>query len=84
MIEKQYDKVDLKIFDTRAEMGRVAAEEAASCLRELLEKEPEINCIFAAAPLSDKPKYHIFLRLLPRSRSSWKSCANSPASTGPG
>ena len=50
MIEKQYDKVDLKIFDTRAEMGRVAAEEAASCLRELLEKEPEINCIFAAAP----------------------------------
>ena len=46
MIEKQYDKVDLKIFDTRAEMGRVAAEEAASCLRELLEKEPEIYWIF--------------------------------------
>lgn len=42
MIEKQYDKVDLKIFDTRAEMGRVAAEEAASCLRELLEKEPDV------------------------------------------
>ena len=30
MIEKQYDKVDLKIFDTRDEIGRVAAEEAAS------------------------------------------------------
>lgn len=50
MIEKQYDKVDLKIFDTRAEMGRTAAEEAAVCLRMLLEEEPEINCIFAAAP----------------------------------
>ena len=50
MIEKQYDKVDLKIFDTRAEMGRVAAEEAAECMRKLLAEEEEINCIFAAAP----------------------------------
>ena len=50
MIKKQYGKVDLKIYDSRAEMGRAAAEEAAACMRKLLEKEPEINCIFAAAP----------------------------------
>ena len=50
MIRKQYGKVDLKIFDTRSEMGHVAACEAAKCMRELLAREAEINCIFAAAP----------------------------------
>lgn len=50
VIEKQYGKVNLKIFDTRTEMGRVAAEEAAACMRDLLEQNAEINCIFAAAP----------------------------------
>ena len=33
MIKKQYGKVDLKIYDSRAEMGRAAAEEAAPCMR---------------------------------------------------
>lgn len=50
MIQKKYDMVDLKIFDTRAEMGLEAAREAAERMRELLASEPEINCIFAAAP----------------------------------
>lgn len=50
MIQKKYDKIDLKIYDTRVEMGAAAAEEAAACIRQLLEKHEEINCIFAAAP----------------------------------
>ncbi len=50
MVQKQYDKVELKIFDTRSEMGQVAAEEAAQCMRQLLSQKQEINCIFAAAP----------------------------------
>ena len=50
MIEKNYDKVALKIFDTRSEMGAVAAQEAVLCIKELLANKDEINCIFAAAP----------------------------------
>ena len=52
MIEKQYDKVDLKIFDNaRRKWDRCGSRGSRlPCLRELLEKEPEINCIFAAAP----------------------------------
>lgn len=50
MIQRQYDKIDLKIYDTRAEMGMDAAREAAMCIRELLKNHEEINCIFAAAP----------------------------------
>lgn len=50
MIQKQYDKIDLKIYETREEMGQDAAKEAAECIRRLLETKEEINCIFAAAP----------------------------------
>lgn len=50
MIQKQYDKVNLKIFDTRAEMGEVGAKEAILCIKDLLSKKAEINCVFAAAP----------------------------------
>lgn len=50
MIERNYDKINLKIYDTRAEMGADGAREAAECIRMLLEKKEEINCIFAAAP----------------------------------
>lgn len=47
---RKYDRVSLKIFDTRLEMGRSAAAEASECIRSLLEKKEEINCMFAAAP----------------------------------
>lgn len=45
-----YDNVELKVFETREEMGLVAAREAIECIKELLAKKDEINCIFAAAP----------------------------------
>ena len=47
---RRYDKIKLKIFETRKEMGLHAAEDAASCMRSLLESKDEINCMFAAAP----------------------------------
>lgn len=50
MLERQYDKIALKIYDTRAEMGEYAALDAAECMRGLLREHAEINCIFAAAP----------------------------------
>ena len=50
MIKRQFDKISLKIYDTRTEMGLGAAEDAAICIRELLNANEEINCIFAAAP----------------------------------
>lgn len=44
------DKLRVKVFDTRAEMGAQAARDAADCIRKLLREKPEINMIFAAAP----------------------------------
>ena len=50
MEQKQYDKVMLKIYDTRQEMGMEAAKDAAACIHQLLKEKEEINCMFAAAP----------------------------------
>ncbi len=50
MTVKNFGEVELKIFETREEMGSVAAKEAADRIQELLEEKQEINCIFAAAP----------------------------------
>lgn len=50
MKQIQVDQIQLKIFDTRLEMGQTAADEAAICIQKLLETNEEINCIFAAAP----------------------------------
>ena len=44
------DRLKVRIFDSRAEMGQAAADDAAQCLRALLKEKPEINMIFAAAP----------------------------------
>ncbi len=44
------DKLVIKKFETREAMGIAACEEAAACLRELLDQKDEINAIFAAAP----------------------------------
>jgi len=46
----EFDKVKLKVLDTRKEMGKAAARDAAACMRKMLSEKPEINCIFAAAP----------------------------------
>lgn len=44
------DLLTYKIYETRAEMGREAAAEAAKAIKELIAKKGEINMIFAAAP----------------------------------
>ena len=44
------DKLNVKIFDTRAEMGADAALDIKNKFRELLSKKETINVIFAAAP----------------------------------
>jgi glucosamine-6-phosphate deaminase len=44
------DKLLVKIYETRAEMGAAAGKEVSDCIKELLAEKPEINMIFAAAP----------------------------------
>ena len=44
------DKLTVKIMDSRAEMGRVAAEDIREVLSRLLSEKEEVNMIFAAAP----------------------------------
>lgn len=42
--------LDIKILPTRDEMGKVAAEDIANCIKSILTKKEEVNIIFAAAP----------------------------------
>ncbi len=44
------DKLEVKIFQTRAEMGKVSAADFAVCVKELLKKKDVIRVVFAAAP----------------------------------
>lgn len=44
------DKLEVKIFPTREEMGKNAADEVLDALRKLLNEKEEVNMIFAAAP----------------------------------
>lgn len=44
------DLLTYKIYQTRDEMGKAAAAEAAEAIKKLLETKGEINMIFAAAP----------------------------------
>ena len=44
------DRLRVRIFDTRDNMGRQAARDAAACMQTLLGEKKEINMIFAAAP----------------------------------
>lgn len=50
MKELKKDKLNIKVFDTRAEMGKCAAREVAAKICEILNEKPEINMVFAAAP----------------------------------
>lgn len=45
-----YDKLAVRCFDTREEMGRAAAEDSAALLRRLLAGQDKVRAIFAAAP----------------------------------
>lgn len=44
------DNLRVIICDDRAELGRIAADEASRYIRKTLNNQPEINAIFAAAP----------------------------------
>ena len=53
------DKLTVKIFETRDEMGSSAAADIAAAIKELLLKKDEINIIFAAAPSQNDMLYHL-------------------------
>lgn len=50
MKEMKKDLLDIKIFDTREQLGYAAALDAATYINNLLENKKEINILFAAAP----------------------------------
>ena len=50
MITKKVVNLPVKIFDTRAEMGVVAAKDAAKIINEAIAKNGVANVVFAAAP----------------------------------
>ena len=47
------DKLTIRTFPTRSEMGKEAAREAAAIIRDFLSYKEEVNIIFAAAPSQD-------------------------------
>jgi len=53
MIQFRKDQLDVEIYKTRKEMGKVAAEVIAAKLKDLLTKKDEVRIIFAAAPSQD-------------------------------
>lgn len=44
------DNLDIKVFDTRNDMGKAAAADVAACIKETLGRKKEIRMVFAAAP----------------------------------
>ena len=48
--EFEKDKLTVRVYDTRKEMGDAAGHDAAEIIRKLLKTEEEVNIIFAAAP----------------------------------
>lgn len=50
MKKLEKDLLEIKVYDTRSEMGEAAAREAAAYIRDLLQRQPEANIVFAAAP----------------------------------
>lgn len=58
-MELRKDKLDVKIFETRDEMGKAAADNIAKCIKRCLESKAEINMIFAAAPSQNDMLFHL-------------------------
>jgi glucosamine-6-phosphate deaminase len=56
----------VQVYETRAEMGKCAAEEAVRALKEILKAKEEVNCIFAAAPSQNE-----FLKYLSNADIDW-------------
>ena len=59
MKEFKKEELDVKIYETRDEMGRDAAEDIAECIKALLKERKEINMIFAAAPSQNDVLHHL-------------------------
>lgn len=59
-------KLQVKIYNTRTEMGRAAAADVTDCIRQLLSKQSFVNIIFAAAPSQNE-----FLAALTESSVEW-------------
>jgi len=57
--ELKKDKLNVKIYDTRDEMGKAASADVAEAIKELLREKDEINMIFAAAPSQNDMLYHL-------------------------
>lgn len=53
MTENTKDRLVYRIYDSRAEMGQAAADDAYVILSALLKEKDEVNVIFAAAPSQD-------------------------------
>ena len=53
MIIKEYEKLPVKVFETREVMGSVAAVDAAKIVNEAISKNGVANVVFAAAPSQD-------------------------------
>jgi glucosamine-6-phosphate deaminase len=50
MTTRKVEKLSVHIFDTREEMGKVAAEDAARRINAIIAKNGVANVVFAAAP----------------------------------
>ena len=61
------EKLTIKIFETRQELGRQAAAEVAGAINELLKTRPEISIIFASAPSQNE-----FLEALGQEAIPWE------------
>ncbi len=48
--ELQAEKLKVKVYETRKDMGEASAREMSVVLKQLLEEKDEVNIIFAAAP----------------------------------
>lgn len=53
------DKLEVKAYATRDEMGKAAAKDIADTIKRCLAEKSEINMIFAAAPSQNDMLYHL-------------------------
>ena len=58
-MEFKKDELLVKVFETRDEMGKGAAEDIRKCILEMLKEKDEINMIFAAAPSQNDMLLHL-------------------------
>lgn len=66
MEQRQYGKLTLQIYDDKRQMGEAAAVAAGTLLNDLLAKQEQVNCIFAAAPSQSS-----FLEALCKEKVAW-------------